>query len=371
MDSIAITVCATKSYQYALPALLRAIQRNLYQVLKNEDEPLNTHLILVGDADIQCFESEATKLMPDVKVHVHTEDWTEGENYKKHAQLTIAQMRSKAFELARSLNVDNCWSLDSDVLPPDNALLCSMQMLSFDNGYYSIACCPYPSQGGGAFLTGHGTPTNPIMPDFDLEEREVPEEKLKEWDELHERIKKEPEEPSHYREKFELQKQIEKDCPPKYGGNIWKLNAEHGWKRRGWFDFAYPAIGRGAIVPTDWAGFGCTLMSSDALAAADFTGYVGDGTEDLFIIWKRWYPRRLLLCSIPHCPCDHIVRTGESKKLVHTFAYHEEHEATRGHLRREFRPWHQHTVGEVHDPENDGIPDSKQQNKENPTKQKG
>ena len=373
MESIAITTCATKSYTYALSALLRAIQRNIYH-LSSQENPLvhQFHLILVGDEEVETFADEARGLMPQVQVHLHTEGWTEGANYQKHAQLTIAQMRSKMFEISRSLEVDACWSLDSDVIPPDNALLCSLQMLEFDGGYYSVACCPYPSQGGGSFLTGHGTRTNPIMPDFDLSEREVPKDMLKEWDDIEEKINKEPEEPEHHRERFELQKRIEKECPPKHGGNIWKLNAEHGWRRRGWFDFAYPAIGRGAIVPTDWAGFGATLMNRNALAAADFTGYDGNGTEDLFIIWKRWYPRRLRLCSIPHCPCDHIVRTGESKKIVHTFAYHEEHPETMDHLRREFRPWYQHTPGEDHDEKNDGVPDYGQDEvKESPTKVKG
>jgi hypothetical protein len=370
---IAIVTCATEGYTYALPAMLRAVSRNIYRLQKLQTgEDYKVRVVMVGDANLASFKEEAISLLPpDVGVVVRTEAWTEGENYQKHAQLTIAQMRTRTFEEARRWGADFCWSLDSDVLPPDNALLCSLQMLEFDGGYYSVACCPYPSQGGGSFLTGRGTHYNPILPDFDLEEREVPKAVLAKWDKVSAQLAKDPENVSLQGERHALMKEIEKTCPPKYGGNIWKLNAEHGWRPRGWFDFAYPALGRGAVVPTDWCGFGATLMNSEALAAADFTGYDGSGTEDLFIVWKRWFPRRLLLCSIPHCPCDHVVRTGESRKIVHTFAYHEEHDVTKGHLRREFRPWYQHIPGEVYDPENNGVPDRGEQPEiESPTGQR-
>jgi len=380
---VAIVTCATKSYVYAIEAFMRAVSRNIYHLKKHRPDEYEIKIIFVGDSEAWSQVEPAVEVMfgnqsahdrvCDVDHFVG--DWTEGKNYKPLAQHTIAQMRTKTFELSRRWDADFCWSLDSDVLPPDHALLCSLQMLEFDGGYYSIACCPYPSQGGGSFLTGRGTRFNTILPDFDFEERDVPEDVAKEWTDLCAEVDADPENVELARKRYDMMKQIEKTCPPKYGGNIWKLNAEHGWRRRGWFDFAYPAIGRGAVVPTDWCGFGCTLLNSEALSVADFTGYDGAGTEDLFVVWKRWFPRGLKLCSIPHCPCDHVVRTGgDKRKIVHVHAYHEEHEETKDHLRRENRPFYQHHVGEEHDDANDGVPaiaeEDKSQEVESPTGQK-
>jgi hypothetical protein len=359
MRRICIATCATKSYIYALPALLRSIARNVYSLQKIANAgDYEFMLLLVGDSAMKEAAEELLPLHFDDRITVRyfIHEWAETKNYQKDCQLTIGQMRTKMHEGALQWGADFCWSLDADVLPPENALTCSLQMLMFDSGYYSVAACPYPSQGGGAFLTGRGDQRNPIFADFDFAEREVSPEMQEKWDQICQAIEDDPENEAHHLARFELRKEIERECPPKHGGNIWKLNAEHGWRRRGWFDFAYPALGRGAVVPVDWCGFGCTLMDAKALAAADFTGYDGGGTEDLFIIWHRWFPKRLRICSIPHCPCDHIVRTGASKKLVHTAAYHEEQGSTEGHLRKRFRPWHQHHLGEVHDPANDGVP---------------
>jgi hypothetical protein len=368
---IAIVTCATKSYQYALPALIRAVSANLFNFAKIANREVDVLFVMVGDAGIEKFRSIAKTVLPTtVDVVVRAFDWQEGVNYQKAAQLTIAQMRTMTVDIARRWGADYCWSLDSDVLPKANSLLCSLQMLEFDGGYYSVAACPYPSQGGGSFLTGRGSKSNPILPDFDLMEREVGEDLLKEWDAILEHLREDPEDEKLHERRFELQKRIEETCPPKHGGNIWKLNAEHGWRRRGWFDFAYPALGRGSIVPSDWCGFGCTLMNAEALSLVDFSGYDGSGTEDLFIIWHRWFPRRLQICSIPHCPADHIVRTGEDKKLVHCVAYHEEHEETKDHLRRQFRPFYQHSAGEVYDPTNDGVPAGAKEQPQNPTRQR-
>lgn len=352
--TIAITICATKSYLYAMPALLRALQKNIY-ALRTNGYDSKIVLILIGSPEIEAWRQPAGELLPGATVMVIKRQWVEGENYKHHAQLTIAQMRSLAFENARSHDADFCWSIDSDVLPPPNALLCSLQMLAFDACYYSIACCPYVSQGGGLYLTGRGDPHNPIFQDFNMFEREVPLEIQEEWDAITEQLTNDPANQQLHESRHALAKKINDTCSPKFGGDIWKLIAEFGWRRRGWYDFAYPAIGKGAVVPVDWAGFGCTLMDRRALAAADFTGYDGEGTEDLFVIRKRWIDRHdLRLCSIPHCPCDHIIRVGPEKKLIHAFAYHELTGEAVGHLRTEYRPWYQHTADEHYDPANDG-----------------
>jgi hypothetical protein len=41
-----------------------------------------------------------------------------------------------------------------------------------------VAACPYPSQGGGDFLCGRGTSRNPILPDFDEAEKDIPDDLL-------------------------------------------------------------------------------------------------------------------------------------------------------------------------------------------------
>jgi hypothetical protein len=76
---------------------------------------------------------------------------------------------------------------------------------------------------------------------------------------------------------------------------------------------------------------------------ANFEGYDGKGTEDLFVCWHRWHPAGLLLNCIPHCPCDHVIwekkKGGDEKKYNHIQAYHEPDGEHRGHLRQKTTPW--------------------------------
>lgn len=328
---LAITICATEGYCYALKSVLGAVKRNLEMAKGKYGE---YSVVLVGDDNLNTY-NEYLRGLFGANCSLIIKDWKEHKNYEKDAQIVIAEMRSEAFSEAIKQNSEWCWSIDSDVIPPDNALLCSLQMLEFDNGYYSIACCPYPSQGGGPFLTGFGSPTRQINSNFELEELEIPKEKLVEINKIKKKIKQKPSE-ELYKQLAEETKDIEKKYPPKFGGNIWKIIAEFGWKRRGWFDFAYPGIGKGAIVPSDWCGFGCTLMNRKALLAANFSGYEGKGTEDLYIIWNRWHPRGYKLCSIPHCPCDHVIRKkeGEETKYIQVHSFHEEKPEYYGHIRK-------------------------------------
>lgn len=349
MTRILIATCATKSYTYALPALLRAVQRNCYRFSRLEKE-VEISFLLVGDKETcRQFDDSDLKRATGLQSSTYAGDWGEHPNYKPKAQAVIAQMRSVMFEEARRQGADFFWSLDSDVLPPDNALLCSHQMLAFDGGYYSIAACPYPSQGGGSFLTGRGDHRNAIFCNWEMEELDIPEDLKAQWKELSEGLAQEKEREKAealFEKRQELRKKIEQECPPQHGGNIFKVTGEHGWKPRGWFDYCYPGIGRGSVVPVDWCGFGCTYCNRDAIATADFTGYQCGGTEDLFIIWNCWAPRGLRICSIPHCPCDHIIRQGEDRVIAHERAYHEPDGPMVGHLRRHRIPFYQHIEGE-------------------------
>ena len=220
--------------------------------------------------------------------------------------------------------------------------------------YYSIATCAYPSQGGGGYLFGRGTVYRQILPDFYEDEREVPKEILEEMQELRKEINKpldfkntKEEDYKLLEEKAKKLQQFEKDIekyPPK--GNVWELNAKQ-WRKRGWGDNAYPAIGLGAMVPSDWCGGGCTMMNERALDLAIFDGYEGKGTEDLYIIWNRWYPNGLKICSLPHCLCDHVVRDKTNPlKYIHCQCYHETEGECVGHLRLRYKPFYAQDIGE-------------------------
>lgn len=348
---ISVTICSTRSYSYALLAQARKVQACI------EDEPKGV-VILVGDASPEIKKTQ--KFYSDILPTGWTVELITGNfednlpNYKNAAQLIIARMRSLAFDRSRKLNVDMCWSLDSDVLPPPNALKCMKHMLEFDDGIYSVSTCPYPSQGGGAFLGGRGTPERPILPDFYDDEREIPDKLKKRMDRHTKRLNALKGHPDKQwlNERQEISELVQQ-CKPQ--GNIFAMNAK-GFRRRGWMSAAYPEIGWGSIVPTDWCGFGCTLMNKKALALAQFDGYDGSGTEDLYIVWKRWFRHGLKINCIAHVPCDHVIRDRKDKhKLILCQAYHEQKDAECvGHLRIEPRPWYQQVESEIYDEKNDG-----------------
>jgi hypothetical protein len=234
-------------------------------------------------------------------------------------------------------------------------LRCMKQMLEFDDQYYSISTCPYPSQGGGAFLGGRGTPEHPILPDFYDDERIIPKPIRKRMNDLKRRLsncKGKPDE-EWVKEMQEVSDLVQK-CQPV--GNVFFCNSKNGFRRRGWMESAYPGIGLGAVVPTDWCGFGCTLMNRRALELAQFEGYDGSGTEDLYVVWKKWHRQGLRINAIPHVPCDHVIRNPDLSKRDKTpfilcQAFHEQNDKECvGHLRIEPRPWYQQSEGESYDP---------------------
>lgn len=340
---ISITICATKSYTYAMMAQLQRVISNITSA-----KLANGCVILVGDrsAELQKVSDAYKEALPPgwSVTKIGRDDFAENgeKNYKRSAQLLISEMRQAAFVEARRIGSVACWSLDSDVLPPHNALRCSLDMIRFDDGYYSVSTCPYPNT---LFLGGFGTPQNNIAEDFLPHERKLPADLQAEWKANEKELKelnrlKKPITEKH-REKWAATHKKMKECPP--DGNIWEVTAKHGWRRRGWLDFAYPAIGQGAVVPSDWCGFGCTLMNQNALSLANFDGYEGRGTEDLYIVWKRWYPAGIRLNVITHCPCDHVLwdkkKGGDAKKYTLLNAYHEESGEYRGHLRQRATSW--------------------------------
>lgn len=390
---LAITICSTRSYAYALIAQARKIVANLSK------SDLVT-VILVGDdsPEINGAVEFYKSILPEgSSVQLIVGKYEDGlPNYKNEAQLIIARMRSAAFDRARQLYADMCWSLDSDVLPPPNALRCMKQMLEFDDGFYSVSTCPYPSQGGGDFLGGRGTPDRPILPDFydderivsvDLKQRmEAHIKRLSDLDgkpdqactEEHEIISEEVKRSSPIGDVFfcnsrtgltpfldEAEKRLPEifprcsDLSSRVNSHLREIAKRYqpkGFRRRGWMSAAYPGLGLGAVLPSDWCGFGCALMGRRALSLAQFDGYDGGGTEDLYVIWKRWHAAGLRLNVIPNAPCDHVIRDPAMKgKFILCRAYHEQRDPECvGHLRIEPRPWYQQVEGESFAAQNNG-----------------
>lgn len=355
---LAIYTCGTKGYTYAMLAQARRVQS---MVSSCDSRDIELLVIVAGDGcdgNTQAVE-EYKKILPHASVElIKADKVSAGEkNYDNSTQLLIAQLRTVATRRAMAWGADYCLSLDSDVLPPNNALRCMLDMLSFDNGYYGVAACPYPSQGGGSFLCGRGTPQRQILPCFFDDEKNIPPKLLKKHEALKARFKKYEEDNKRPTQAMmdsadAIEKSID-ELPPK--DNVFALNGEK-WRQRGWFDNAYPAIGKGAVVPTDWCGFGCTLMNKEALSLCDWSGYDGSGTEDLYIVWSRWFPNNIRIAAIPHTPCDHVIRHRKDKgKLVHLVAGHELDGEYVGHLRQYNKPWYDHTEGEKYTKENDGL----------------
>lgn len=317
---IITTIACTHSYQYALEDCVRRIKAALYHAQARFDIEME----YVISTDKEGVE-KAREVLPNA--HILVTDHAEDEvRYKEKAQMLIADLQQMGFAKAIELGADLCWCVESDILVPYNALSCSLDMLQFDDGYYDVAFVTYPSQSGSAFLGGHGSPSHPIEEDFLPEERKLPKE-------LKDKLKKAQKENDH-KTMPDIMEEVKK-CPPK--GNVFELNAKK-WRRRGWFDHAYPGIGRGAVLETEWTGLGCNLLSRRALSLASFDGYDGKGTQDLFLNWRRWKANDLHFCVISHCVCEHVITKDDGSRAV-AFAHHEPQGECKGHLRVQQVPY--------------------------------
>lgn len=342
---ITISTYATKRYAYALPNF----GRRLSAAITASNEPTGLVLFIGDQSDIIKSKSKdhVSDNLPsgwDFELLQLPIKDDKLRNYKEDAQLLIAQMQSKAMTRARQLRASIFWSIESDVLVPHNAMSISLDILNFDNGYYDIAMCSYPSQGGGAFLGGRGSYTQQIGEDFSEEERKLPKSLIAKK-KKHLAIKNKDE--AWIEKAKEIDDEIKK-CPPK--GNVYDLNGKR-WRARGWMEYAYPAIGKGCIVPTDWVGMGCTMMSEKALSMAHFDGYEGKGTQDLYLGWNRWKPHGLNMCVTTHAICDHVIRKRDGEEqLWENFeivnAYHEPEGEFIGHMRQRHSPLYTFEPGE-------------------------
>jgi hypothetical protein len=345
---IAITNYATKSFSHGLPAQPGLVLQNLR--LANL-APADCVFILAGDDSAEVARGFAAYTTVLTKAGVKCERLTlpveerKGEHHNTDGNLIIATLQDAAWGAARLHGADLCWSLESDILPPANALRTMRSALDFDGGWYDVVMATYPNT---AFLGGHGDPAHWIAPNAGEDERQLSEEHLKLIAARDARLKEgTPLNEAEQNAFASLAADIEKQPPV---GNVFERNAKHGWRPRGWFEEAYPAIGLGALVPTQWVGLGCTLMSRRALDLAQFTGYGGHGTQDLWLCWRVWHPYGLRLAVTSHAVCSHIKPHGSGAPAgdqpakdgaawqLH-YARHELGGPAHGHLRQEVVPW--------------------------------
>lgn len=311
----------TKAWVYSVESWLDHVQAALYGV--------SGDMVVSTDRSEECLQKyeKIKEKMKGWDVHLCRNDVPDDRQivYGETAQFIISKIQGAAFSKARALGAELFWSVESDVLASPNSFKVLKQALEFDEGFYDVAMATYFN---GQFLGGRGTPQNHICPDIYDEERIIPRQLQKKIKEL----KKKKLDEKEFRK---LDAEV-KACPPR--GNIFYLQSKK-WRRRGWLEMAYPGIGRGAILPTDWVGLGCTLLSKKALSLATYDGYEMRGTQDLFLCWARWHPNGLRMCVLPHAPCSHVkrvVRDGlRSDEIVIHRAYHEPDGEFAGHLRCE------------------------------------
>jgi hypothetical protein len=329
MTHLAITTYATSRYAYALeeqaPLLLAA--------LRYAQIPLDLVRWIYasdGSQQAQAAFKAVRAALPEAVVCQHLcltglNESPDGQ-HETASNLTIARLQAAAWHAARCAGASHVWSVESDILPNPNTLRTLLDTVSFDRGWYDVAMAGYPN---AAFLGGHGDPQHWIAPTVYEDERLLPDDLRAALDARAERMRTGPPPTEEEEEQWrELDKQVEA-APPK--GNPFGLQAA-GWRPRGWLESAYPGIGQGAVLPTHWVGLGCTLLTGRALDLANWTGYEGKGTQDLWLCWRCWHPAGLRLAVVPHALCSHVKRQGDSG-FVTWFARHELGGPCHGHLR--------------------------------------
>jgi hypothetical protein len=170
---LAITTYATARYTYALetqaPLLLAALHYA-------EVAPADCVWIYASDnspAAKAAFNAVKALLPDNLKTHHVTlpnlKESPDGQHLTD-SNLTIARLQAAAWHQARLENATHLWSLESDILPNANTLRSLLDTLTFDHGYYDIAMAAYPN---AAYLGGHGTPQNWILPNVYEDERQL------------------------------------------------------------------------------------------------------------------------------------------------------------------------------------------------------
>lgn len=339
---LAICISATKSYLYAWEQCIRGITAAVSHYNSG-------HFIYASDDSKECknaLEFAKQNLPANWQIHniVFKDLNDKEEKYQRQSQIIIAKLQGATFHKARQIKADLCFSVESDVILKGDSLRVlewALSMPAADGSpIYDISSGTYNNSSP---LLGFGTPQNPIAEDFLPHERKLkPRIKLV-FEECEKRIKsftkeskKEQIEKEHKR-MARIYKVIKK-CPP--DGNIWEITSKYGFRRRGWWENAMPGAASVAhAFHSDWCGLGNTLMSKKALSLADFNGYDGSGTQDLYLCWKKWYPAGLKIIGVPYVYCDHIKQRED--KIEHLVAFRETEGECKDHMRckvQEFIP---------------------------------
>lgn len=346
---LVIVIVATKKYQYALIAQSRAIRQNLS--LLNWNSSVDIILVTCKNPIDKLLNNYSQILGDKCKIHHIILDVNDNyPNYKENAQLLITQLYTKAFDLAKTLSPDYLWTLESDVIPDINNLRCMIDMLNFDGGYYDVAFCPYVSSGKGGIMGGRGNDYQHILPNVYEDEREITQELKDKIEENNKKFKeyqdKKEKPPKELYEKMEYFKGEVEKSPPK--GNVFTLNGIK-WRQRGWLEWAFPGVGKGCVVNSDWMPTGNNLFSKNAIQYLDFAGYEGKGTQDLFLAFKKLKQHGIKICVIPHSVSHHVVRDkmedGTIKYKIMMLRHESEGECV-GHLRQSEHEFFNHEPGE-------------------------
>lgn len=329
---IAITCYATASFGYLLlkqaPMIVAAIR---YARL----DPKDFIWILACDRSKEIAESSRRVLQLYTSVGMTTKllPLDVGDNgsgkHNQNSNLVIAKLQEAAWNEAKMQGVDYIWSVEADILPQANTLRCLLDALQWDNQWYDIAMATYPNDD---FLGGYGSPVQWIAPSTYPDERLLPAalaKKIEARERARERLASKNRPPSEEQIMAWQQLDIEvAKCPPR--SNIFGLQAS-GWRPRGWISSAYPGIGLGALLPTAYVGLGCTLLSPRAFNLANWVGFQGKSTQDLWLCWRVWSAHGIRMAVTTHAVCSHQkIRDGKMTLLQ---AYHQVGGPTHGHLR--------------------------------------
>ena len=407
---LVIATYATENYCYAQHAQAPVVIQSLRYA---KIAPTDVAFVFVGDGSktsTAAFEGHRTRLLlfglPDARIIRIKLDVACNANasHGKNSNLVIAEMQNEAMDMARCLGADLFWSLESDILPQPNVLQTLIDVLRMDHGYYGVAMATYPNE---SYLGGYGNPQQWISPTVYPDERDV-DKVLEPW--LAQRNHRQQRGPSPMniqeerwaaaidlivaetppeelapdiacwaagvmRRRFTASPVTEEEkkwwgaleialdnCPPT--GNVFERNAAKGWRPRGWLEDAHPGVGLGGVLRSFWVGMGCTLIGARALDLANFIGYDGGCTQDLWLCWQAWFPKNINLATVTHAICSHVksvevdmtpdeiaelpVPKGSKAKQVTKkrvlkihHATHEMSGARNGHLNRNTKEWNQ------------------------------
>lgn len=319
--NVVVITAATKLFSYALYGSIMSVKRAM------AGTPY-THILATDKSGVAEKIIKSTGVNSDI-LELDVDD--EVLKYKEASQIVIARLQQACLDRAVVMGADVCWSVESDILVHPDSFRGLRWVLDCPNPAYDIAVSTYWN---GSFLCGRGTEKRQICEDYTEDEREIPEDLKKRIEEKRKEIasiNEKREKPSEdlIKELQELDGKI-RECPPK--GNVFALNAIK-WRRRGWLDQAYPgAAVYGSVLPTDWCGMGCTLLSQRALSLSNFDGYDGKGTQDLYLVWNRWQPAGLKIACNVSVPASHVKR-GPDGHVLHQPFFSPHDEETSGHIR--------------------------------------